>query len=188
MSVQVIQLAKEAIPALQRHYRALSPEDLRLRFGYAVPHAVIRQYLKGIDFEKDAVFGVFDEKLTLIGAAHLAFVEPGVAELGFSVLPAWRKQGVGWALMERAVRRARNAGVAELYLHCLIDNNVVRHMATKLGMRLVSSSGEAEAYLALKPASPLGAMDEMMEQQLALVDFSIKSHLRALRKANAVTD
>ena len=78
------------------HLLQLGEEDRRLRFGTQTPDEVIHHYVEGLDFNKDAVFGVFDADLKLIGMAHLAYLpeikgEPLSAEFGVSRMsPACR--------------------------------------------------------------------------------------------------
>jgi len=68
----VSQLSRIDRPALERHLLALDPRDRRLRFGTLPSDATVRAYVARIDFDRDAVSGVFDEELAIVGAAHLA--------------------------------------------------------------------------------------------------------------------
>src|SRR4051812_1622701 len=65
------------------HFAALSTEDRRLRFGASLSEETIAAYVERIDFERGAVFGIFDDTLALAGVAHLALSDD-VAELGIS--------------------------------------------------------------------------------------------------------
>ena len=56
------------------HLLQLGDEDRRLRFGTQTPDEVIHRYVEQLDFNRDAVFGVFDGDLRLIGMAHLAYL------------------------------------------------------------------------------------------------------------------
>src|ERR1043166_6242219 len=78
---------------------ALPADDLRLRFGTMLAPAAIGAYVDRIDFERDAVFAVHDERLAIIGAAHVGFFEDA-AELGVSVSPGHRGQGIGSSLAQ----------------------------------------------------------------------------------------
>ncbi|MGH8723794.1 MAG: GNAT family N-acetyltransferase, partial [Burkholderiales bacterium] len=109
MDIIIRELSRAERPALQQHFLALGGEDRRLRFGAPMNDAGVRAYLARIDFGRDAVFGVFDDALHLIGAAHVARSDAH-AELGVSVLPGYRGRGVGGALLARAHLRARNWG------------------------------------------------------------------------------
>jgi GNAT superfamily N-acetyltransferase len=168
--------------AFRFHLAALPSADLRLRFGTPLTPAAIGAYVDRIDFALDAVFAVYDERLAIIGAAHVAFFEDA-AELGVSVAPGHRGQGIGSALVVRASEHARNRRTMRLYMHCLAENAAMMSISRRAGMSIVISAGEADAHLALPPASPASVTREYFTDQLALIDFAQKSHVDALRRA-----
>jgi GNAT superfamily N-acetyltransferase len=167
--------------ALERHLLALGADDRRLRFGASLNDAAVRSYLAGIDFERDAVFGVYDDDLRLLGAAHVARSDDH-AELGLSVLEGHRGKGLGGALLARAHLRARNWGVHALFMHCLAENAAMMHLARKQGMQIVAEAGEADAWLALPPADASSHFGEMFAQRVALLDYALKSQVAAARR------
>jgi GNAT superfamily N-acetyltransferase len=164
------------------HLLALPPDDVRLRFGTLLVPDAIAAYVERIDFESDAVFAVHDDALAVIGAAHVGFFEGG-AELGVSVLPGQRGRGIGTALLSRATEHARNRRTARVYMHCLAENAVIMRIARRAGMSIVVDSGEAEAHLALPPASPASVTTEYLTDQLALFDYALKTQVDALKRA-----
>lgn len=168
-------------PALERHLLALDTEDRRLRFGIAPSDAAISAYVERIDFDRDGLFGVFDEKLQLLGAAHLARA-PGHAELGVSVRPAYRNQGVGAALLARAVLHARNWGLHALFMHCLRENAAMMHLARKQGMAIATEAGEADAWLELPRPEAGTFFGEAFEQRAGVFDFALKTQLAPARR------
>jgi GNAT superfamily N-acetyltransferase len=174
--------------ALTAHFLALSADDRRLRFGTAVFDATIRDYVEHIDFDRDAAFGSFTDDLSLGGAAHVA-VFNGVAELGVSVLPGYRRRGIGSALFERASGFARNHFIRTLFMHCLIENAAMMHIARKSGMKIVTDGGEADAHLELTPLDAGTIASEFLQERLALFDYSLKVHVRASQRLQvAFTD
>jgi GNAT superfamily N-acetyltransferase len=136
--------------AYERHLLALDAEDRRLRFGSPLADGAVQGYVAGIDFERDALFGVLDDDLHLVAAAHLARCDDH-AELGVSVLPGYRNGGFGGALLERAALRARNWRRLRLFMHCLKENGTMMHLARKRGMHIVAERGEADAWIELPP-------------------------------------
>jgi hypothetical protein len=48
------------------------------------------------------------------------------------------------------------------------------HIARKAGMEVDYSYGEADAYLRLPPSNPQSIMLEAMQDQSAIIDYSIK--------------
>lgn len=167
--------------ALKRHFRALAADDRRLRFGSMLSDGALDAYVDRIDFDRDAVFGVFDEQLNLAGVAHVA-VAGGTAELGVSVLPPFRGRGIGTALFERAGTFARNKLVPILFMHCLTENQAMMHIAKKSRMRIVAESGEADAHLELPPSSPTSITRELMQEQMALFDYTLRAHVLSARR------
>ena len=184
MTVIVQRLTDSARASLAEHFLALPTEDRRLRFGTAVPAERLTAYANDIDFDRDAVFAVHDDRLALVGVAHVA-ISDDFAELGLSVLPAHRGQSVGSGLFERAAEHARNRFIARLYMHCLKDNAPIMRIARKFGMDIVTSIGEADAHLELPKASPASIAMELVTDRLALYDYTLKAHTAARKRIHA---
>jgi len=181
MNIPVRQLSWLERPALERHFLALGAGDRRLRFGSGMNDFAVRIYVKRIDFDNDAVFGVLDDELHLVGAAHLGRGE-GHAELGVSVLPGHRRRGIGSALLGRAHMHARNWGVRALFMHCLTENAAMMHLARKQGMDIVTQAGETDAWLKLPPADASSYLGAVFQQRVALFDSALKSQLAHARR------
>jgi RimJ/RimL family protein N-acetyltransferase len=162
--------------AFAAHLLALSSEDRRLRFGRAMSDAALRSYVARIDFDRDAVFGFVADEPSLGGAAHLAIVD-GVAELGMSVLAAYRRRGVGSALLQRASDFARDHFVRTLFLRCLTENAAMMHIARKSGMKIVTGGGAADAYLHLPPPDPGTIASGFLRECLAPFDSNLKAQV-----------
>ena len=73
MTIAVQRIYEGARAGLATHFHALPPEDRRLRFGSSLSPEGVDAYVDGIDFDLDAVFAVHDDRLALIGVAHVAF-------------------------------------------------------------------------------------------------------------------
>ena len=185
MNIHIRELSRLDRDALERHLLLLEREDRRLRFGASLNDAALRNYVAGIDFERDALFGVFDDDLHLVGAAHLARGDAH-AELGLSVLAGHRSRGVGGALLARAHLRARNWGVRALFVHCLTENAAMMRLARRHGMQIGAHAGEADAWLRLPPADAASHFGEVFAQRVALFDYALKSHAAAGRRLAAV--
>jgi GNAT superfamily N-acetyltransferase len=177
-TVTVQRLSEHSSGPLLVHFLALSSEDRRLRFGSSLSEEGIGAYVRRIDFDRDAAFGVHDDSLRLVGVAHLALLEDH-AELGLSVLPGHRGRGLGSALFERGAAHARNRFVPTLFMHCLRENAAIVHIARRFGMRIVVDYGEADAHIDLPPASAESIAGEFVTDRLALYDYALKSHVAA---------
>jgi GNAT superfamily N-acetyltransferase len=184
MHIVTRELSRLEREALEHHLLALGDEDRRLRFGLALPDQAIRDYVKRIDFERDAVFGVFDDDLQLIAVAHLARCEAH-AELGISVLSGWRGRGVGAALLARSHTHVRNWGIRKLFMHCLSENAAMMHLARSQAMRICASSGEADAWLELPPADATSYATQVLAERVGVFDYALKSQRHAVRRIAA---
>jgi len=71
MQTLIRELTRVERPALEAHFLALGANDRRLRFGGQLSDSAIRAYVKRIDFERDALFGVSGEDLRLVGVGHV---------------------------------------------------------------------------------------------------------------------
>jgi GNAT superfamily N-acetyltransferase len=184
VAVPVKRLSAADRPALVTHFVQLADEDRRLRFGSARSDDSLREYVAALDFDRDAVFGAFDDELALAGVAHVA-VSPEFAELGVSVLPGARARGIGTALFERANLFARTHFIRTMFTHCLTENRAMMRIARKTGMVIVTESGEAAARLDLPPAGMTTITREMMADRVALLDYAMKTQLTAARRLAA---
>jgi GNAT superfamily N-acetyltransferase len=152
--------------ALQAHFIRLDSGDRRLRFGSGTSDAGLREYVGRIDFERDGVFAVQDDELRLLAVVHIA-MGSGPAEMGLSVLPEARGQGLGNALFGRAVTFLRNRGVASVFMHCLTENAAIMHIARKNHMRTARHGTESDARLELAPATAGSFVNEWLDDQRA---------------------
>jgi GNAT superfamily N-acetyltransferase len=180
-ALPVQRLAGSARDAYLAHLLALGPDDVRLRFGTALAGAAVTAYVDGIDFGTDAIFGVYDDRLALAGAAHLAFSRE-LAELGVSVVPGARRRGIGGALVARAAEHACNRAVPRLFMHCLADHATMVRIARRAGMDVVIESGDADALLVLPPATPLSLASELLADRVALYDHAMRTGVETWRR------
>jgi len=167
-------------PQLLIHLLALDSEDRRLRFAYPLSDDGARHYVEGIDLTRDAVFAVTDTNLAIIGAAHLAR-EDGQAQLGISVLPQSRRQGIGGGLLARCTARARNWGVRVMFMNCLVENAAMMHLARKQGLKIAVSGADAEAFVRLPRADLNSLAADAVAEHLGLFDHAQKSCWVALQ-------
>lgn len=190
-NIFVKELSERDRHRMLRHFLALNPEDRLLRFGTYLPDEMVTQYVEGIDFKRDVVFGVVSAHFRLVGVGHLAFApnekedrtdKHRVAEFGVSVSSEARGKGVGSKLFERGAIHCRNADVDTLYMHCLSSNKTMIHIAQKAGMEIQRDYGEADAYLKLAPHTAVTVLSEVMQEQVATLDYVLKANTRAAMK------
>jgi len=167
------------------HLKALDAHDRYYRFGFAANDEQIDRYVKGLIFERDEIFGIYNSHLVLIAVAHLAYApDTGAsrsAEFGVSVLAQARGRHYGRRLFERAVMHARNVGVRKLYVHVLSENTAMLRIASHAGATFVRDGAETEGHLVLPPATMNTHLTEMVEEQLAQVNYRIKLRAQQFR-------
>lgn len=138
--------------AVLRHLRALDADDRYLRFGHTASDATLADYVAALDFAHDGILAVgagTPSRGVLIGLAHVA-LHPPQAEFGLSVLPAWRRRGLGRRLFLAAMACAAGEGLAALT--CMTGNASVLNMARELGFSVRLGAGEPCATIALSGA------------------------------------
>ena len=153
MTMTIQRLNERVRATLTAHFLALPLRDRCLRFGTSLAPTAVASYVDRIDFDRDAVLGVHDDYGALVGAAHVAF-EGELAELGLSVLPMYRRRGMGTALFKHALAHARNGRVAGLIMHFLRDNQPIMRIARRFRMNIVADACDARAHLDLPLAPP----------------------------------
>lgn len=180
--VPIRALAESHRPRILAHLLELDARDRYLRFGFPASDEQIEQYVQGIDFGRDEVFGIFNRKLVLLAVAHVAFLPPAEAaaspavEFGVSVLTHARGRGYGQRLFDRATLHARNRGVGEMIVHALSENTAMLRIARKAGASVVRDGGESEARLQLPPDDFASHWGEAVADGAAEIDYRWKLH------------
>ena len=187
LSTPIRELGESERSLFLDHLISLGDDDRYLRFGATLPDDAIARYVDAVDFSKDTLFGVFDDRLDLVAAGHFApnasAADERSAEFGLSVGESARARGIGTALFLRAAARALNLRIGTLYMHCLSQNRAMIRIARKAGMEIQQSHGEADAHLTLPPGDLASAIEEGIQRQLAAFDFAIKRHLLATERS-----
>lgn len=155
------------LPAMQAHLLRLCDTDRVQRFAQPASDEVILAYLRRLNFQRDAHYGVWENAgllPQLVGLTHLA-VDPtlGLAEIGVSVDAGYRRQGLAGQMLERAILHARNLGIVEVVMYFLPYNTELMELARRLGMRL--SVGHGDGIARLQPGE--ANLDSLSREWLA---------------------
>jgi ribosomal protein S18 acetylase RimI-like enzyme len=137
-----------------RYRRFLTPKreltDRELVFFTDVDH-VRHEALAATDPRDNSLVGV---------ARYVQYLDrPRVASVAFEVADDWQRRGIGSALAERLVSRARVNGLDRLSATTRWENVPARALLRRLGFRARASgsgSGELELELALQPLQRRG--------------------------------
>ena len=66
----------------------------------------------------------------------------------------------------------RNRGTRKVFVHCLAENEVMRRLSLRHGMRLTTDGIESQGYLTLPEATPESQYREwLQDQQAAAVEI-----------------
>ena len=139
-------------------FRALAPEDVRMRFFTSLRELPPEQIISmtQVDYEREMAFvAVRDDPAETVGVARLVRGTDGTeGEFAAVVHPAMKGRGIATHLMERLIDWARAHGVQRIIGLVLAENapmmGFVRHLGFTL-RRLPEESDIVEARLSLDP-------------------------------------
>lgn len=153
------------------HLKALDTESKLLRFGTHVSNEAIDQICDKIEADKDRhiLFCVENELLEFIAVGHIA--KGPVMELAFSVWKQHQRQGLGDALMRRVIQYCRTHHLLQGTMVCLSQNDAIKHLCKKHGIRVVSEHGEAMANIELDGPNITTFVAEATDSNLAALDW-----------------
>lgn len=154
--------------AVYAHFAALSPADVRMRFGTAMGADQVARYLEHAQADGAVAFGVFEPDGRLAAFAHFG-ASDHVLELGLSVLPEFRRRGYATLLLDRARVYARAHAFGALVMHSVADNHAIRELARRSGMTIETVDGETDSRIRLRDGTPADYLREMILQQAGFV-------------------
>lgn len=131
--MNIERLGPESREALCAHYLRLGPEDRWLRFFGVIGEPGIAAHCEELDWSRAALFGLYTDD-ALRGVVELIRGDDEPApELAISVEEAYRKAGVGHAMLEAALAHARETGCDSVTLAWLSENNRMGRIARDFG-------------------------------------------------------
>jgi GNAT superfamily N-acetyltransferase len=167
MVFQFTALTTHDRPAIIRHLLHLPTDDRVLRFSTAASDEAIIDYCGRWNFARDIVEGaMLDGRLA--GIIHLPVYEERddlVGELGVSVEPESRKRHIATRLAVRTLERARNRGLARVYIHFLCRNRPMMCLANRFTTDVVFEQDEAQATVHLASAAAQPAVEPSVKTE-----------------------
>ncbi len=180
--VPIVSLDERHIDKILAHLCELSAQDRVLRFGYPATDEQIGRYVRGMNFERDHIYGIFNVALRIEALAHLSIEQrkDGVTlgEFGVSVRQKSRGKGLGHRLFERAMVHARHEKVSLFYIHALSENAPMLAIARHHGAQLVRDGSETEAHLRLPPPDLESDLEDWVMDQYGRVNLSVKEQVK----------
>ena len=110
-------------------------------------------YFLDIDFiDHVALVAVVEEggRTMIVGGGRYIVVQPGKAEVAFTVVDQYQGQGIGAALMRHLAAIARSAGLHGLIAEVLPDNTPMLKVFEKCGFGLSTKRESGVVHVALR--------------------------------------
>ena len=153
-------------------------EDRRLRFGYSAKDEAVTSYIERswTRIGKGDQWFVVEDKGRIVATCHISFVTDTQAEMGCTVAPEYKSQGIGQALFDRGANWARAKGATHVYMQCLSENRVIQHIAKKNGMTTVTlAPGEKEATVKIERSELAAASHDAVTETIAICDGIVRT-------------
>lgn len=130
------ELRADDVPALQRAFRRLTPEEIEYRFFYRsreLPASVMAQ-VRGLDTAREAAFVLEDAgEIRAVADLHAERPDSREAEFGLIVGKAVSGHGLGRLLLLRLLDEARRRELATLVGSVLASNARMLDLCHRLG-------------------------------------------------------
>lgn len=166
---------------IKEHLCSLENQDRRLRFGVASSDYSINQYVDNSFNTNSMWLGVDDEEGNLLSTCHVA-IDDDFAELGCSVDSKYRGFGLAQLMFSRAITWLRTKSIKTVFMHCLSENVVMRHIAKKNDMVVVScSSDEVDVEVDILPPTAATFIEDAYLDRMAFYDMLTKNSLRIFK-------
>ncbi|MEP6626240.1 MAG: GNAT family N-acetyltransferase [Acidimicrobiia bacterium] len=133
--IQVRPVEATDAAALLRFHQRLSPETIRRRYFSSHPRlseAEVERYTTVDHHDREALVAVVDDEIVGV-ARYDRTSEPTDAEAAFVIDDAWQHHGLGIALVERLVMRARDEDLHRLVAETLSENRAMLGVLARAG-------------------------------------------------------
>jgi len=155
------ELFEEDVQLLLAFFLCLPAADRYHRFGRPMTDESISAYVARLAWTDSVFLGAFDRGAKLVGLLELADVRNG-AEIAIVVDPSARGKGLGKALMDRALLKAKVRGAERVVLLCHMHNEPMRRLAHSAGLHAHLEDGEVEGSLAFAQAQLVDRTDDVI--------------------------
>ncbi len=130
-----------------RFIERLTPDDMRMRFFIARPHASHAQIARftQIDYAREMAFVAIGEANgDILGVARLV-ADPDYHRAEYAIIVAsdLKGHGLGWTLMQHLIAYARAEGLSELFGEVLAENETMLKMSRELGFKIAAVPDDA---------------------------------------------
>ena len=155
-----------------RHLKNLTDEDKISRFGYLATDHIIDQLILNMCYhpsEHELWYARTDD--TRVGWGHLARNPDNSWELAVSVDKDYQRKGIGNKLIAEMLEFAKFHQISEIYMHCIEDNRVIQHLASKHELKTKEhGSGERTAALSVPEPTFIEANAQLWKEQKEILN------------------
>ena len=171
MTHTIYRLEKSEFHRYKLHLLSLDEESRYMRFGYPIRTEQIIELCNKWrdDSDRNIIFAIENSDLEVVGVAHISLVDEP-AELAFSVLKECQGQGMGDALMKRAIEYCQNHNIKHGCMVCLGSNDKIKSLARKNGILVKTEYGDASAEIKIPDPNPVSLWHEVVSDQFAKID------------------
>jgi ribosomal protein S18 acetylase RimI-like enzyme len=106
-----------------------------------------KDFFLNVDFDKHvALVALTDEAghQVIVGAARYVALQPGSAEVAFTVIDQYQKQGIGPILLRHLATVARSAGLKTLVAEVLTENQQMLRVFERSGLPIQTTQDHPE--------------------------------------------
>ena len=144
-------LTPSEMPLLKEHLLRLDPVSQRQRFNGAISEGFVEHYNTKYITDDTVVIGyIVDGEMRGAAELHPPNEQGSNPEIAFSVEKMFRSHGVGSELFERVIHEARKKGYNSVLMTTNHNNERMKALARKFGVRMEFRKGESVGILKLE--------------------------------------
>jgi GNAT superfamily N-acetyltransferase len=171
MSYTIYKLPAHEFYRYRTHLLSLDEETRYLRFGFHIKNETINELVNRWELHSDQhkIFAIENNNLEVVAVAHIS-LEDDPAELAFSVFKECQGQGMGDALMARAIEYCQNRNIKHGCMVCLGVNDKIKRLAKKHNVLVKTELGDSHGEIEIPNPTPVSLWKEYMEDNFAKID------------------
>ena len=171
MQYTIYRLPQNEFHRYRAHLLILDEESRYMRFGFHIKNEIINELCSKWELspDKHKVFVIENDNMEVVGVAHVS-LEDEIPELAFSVFKEYQGQGMGDALMARAIEYCQNKGIKQGCMVCLGINDKIKRLARKHGVLVKTEHGDSQGEITIPEPTPVSIWHEYVSDSVAKID------------------
>ena len=171
MTYNIYKLPKSEFYQYRSHLIMLDEESRYMRFGFLIKDETINQLYEKwrANIDQHVVFAIENENMEIVAVAHISLEDP-VPELAFSVFKEYQGQGMGDALMKRAIEYCQTHGIKHGCMVCLSTNSKIKGLARKNGVLVSTDGTDSHGEIEIPDPTPVSYWKEYVDDSLGKLD------------------